>query len=90
MFDEMIAAIREDTARAILTARLSSNRQAPQRVQVMRPSMPQGTVRRAAPKPTKKDKKAAAKERAAAAKAEEAKAADNSADDDASDEDTQE
>ncbi|MBQ9483192.1 MAG: preprotein translocase subunit SecA, partial [Ruminiclostridium sp.] len=69
MFDEMIAAIREDTARAILTARLASNRQAPQRVQVMRPSMPQGTVRRATPKPTKKDKKAAAKERAANAKA---------------------
>ena len=70
MFDEMIAAIREDTARAILTARLANNRQAPQRVQVMRPNMPQGTVRRAVPKPAKKDKKAAAKERAANAAAE--------------------
>ena len=52
MFDEMIASIREDTARAILTVRLRDNRQAPQRVQVMRPAMPQGTVRKA----PKKDK----------------------------------
>ena len=54
MFDEMVAAIREDTARAILTARLAQNRQPPARVQVMRPNMPQGTIRRATPKPSKK------------------------------------
>ena len=56
MFDEMIAAIREDTVRAILTARLSGQKQAPQRVQVMRPDMPQGTVRKNNKK--KPDKKA--------------------------------
>jgi len=50
MFDEMVAAIREDTARALLTARLAPNRQPPKRVQVMRPAMPQGTVRRTEPK----------------------------------------
>ncbi len=53
MFDDMIASIREDTARAILTVRLRDNRRAPQREQVMRPSMPQGTIRKA-PKPPKK------------------------------------
>ena len=58
MFDEMIAAIREDTARAILTARLAPNRQPPKRVQVMRPDMPTGTIRRTAPKkPVKSEKK---------------------------------
>ena len=56
MFDEMIAAIREDTVRAILTARLSGQKQAPQRVQVMRPDMPQGTIRKNNKK--KPDKKA--------------------------------
>ncbi|MBR5089568.1 MAG: preprotein translocase subunit SecA, partial [Ruminiclostridium sp.] len=55
MFDEMIAAIREDTARAILTARLTQDRRAPQRVQVMRPNMPQGTVRRSPEKQARKD-----------------------------------
>ncbi len=55
MFDEMIAAIREDTARAILTFRIAPNRQPPKRVQVMRPDMPQGTYRRTTPKkPPKK------------------------------------
>ncbi len=53
MFDEMVAAIREDTARAILTFRIAPNRQPPKRVQVMRPDMPQGT-RRVAKKPPKK------------------------------------
>ena len=57
MFDEMIAAIREDTVRAILTARLSGQKQAPQRVQVMRPDMPQGTIRKAKKKPEKKAEK---------------------------------
>ena len=38
MFDEMIAAIREDTVRMILTARLGPQRQAPRREQVMRPA----------------------------------------------------
>ena len=56
MFDEMIAAIHEDTVRAILTARLSGQKQAPQRVQVMRPDMPQGTIRKNNKK--KPDKKA--------------------------------
>lgn len=37
MFDEMIASIREDTVRMILTARLNQQRQAPQRVRVMQP-----------------------------------------------------
>ena len=59
MFDEMIAAIREDTARAILTARLQQRR-APQREQVMRPNMPQGTVRRSPAKQAKKDARKAA------------------------------
>ena len=57
MFDEMIAAIREDTVRAILTARLSGQKQAPQRVQVMRPDMPQGTIRKSKKKPEKKAEK---------------------------------
>ncbi len=37
MFDEMIAAIREDTVRTILTFRINPQRQAPQRVRVMNP-----------------------------------------------------
>ena len=56
MFDEMIAAIREDTARIILTARLTQKRP-PQRVQVMRPNMPQGTIRRRTPNNHKKNAK---------------------------------
>ncbi len=56
MFDEMIAAIREDTVRSILMARLTGQKQAPQRVQVMRPDMPQGTIRKNNKK--KPDKKA--------------------------------
>ncbi len=50
MFDEMIAAIREDTVRAILMVRLAPNKQPPQREQVMRPDMPTGTYRRQTPK----------------------------------------
>ena len=42
MFDSMVAAIREDTARMILTARLDQQKKPPQRVQVMRPDMPKG------------------------------------------------
>ncbi len=38
MFDEMIAAIREDTVRMILTVRLNQQRQAPQRERVMQPT----------------------------------------------------
>jgi len=38
MFDEMIAAIREDTVRMILTVRLNQQRQAPQRERVMKPT----------------------------------------------------
>ncbi len=38
MFDEMIAAIREDTVRMILTFRLNQQRQAPQRERVMQPA----------------------------------------------------
>ncbi len=37
MFDEMIAAIREDTVRLILTFRINPQRTAPQRERVMRP-----------------------------------------------------
>ena len=50
MFDEMIAAIREDTVRAILMVRLAPNKQPPQREQVMKPDMPTGTYRRQTPK----------------------------------------
>ncbi len=38
MFDDMIAAIREDTVRMILTFRLNPQRQVPQRVRVMNPA----------------------------------------------------
>ncbi|MBQ8904476.1 MAG: SEC-C domain-containing protein, partial [Oscillospiraceae bacterium] len=38
MFDEMVAAIREDTVRMILTVRLNQQRQAPQRERVMQPA----------------------------------------------------
>ncbi len=37
MFDEMIASIREDTVRMILTARLNQQHQPPQRVRVLQP-----------------------------------------------------
>ncbi len=57
MFDEMIAAIREDTVRAILMVRLAPNRQPPQREQVMKPDMPTGTYRRQTPKKPPKGKK---------------------------------
>ena len=50
MFDEMIASIREDTVRMILTFRINPQRQAPQRERVMRPDAPNSgaTVRKTA------------------------------------------
>ena len=52
MFEEMIASIRDDTARAILNVRIRRNEQAPQREQVAKPTVAShGRTASSAPRP---------------------------------------